>query len=108
MPKVIEVADNPESDVPDYVRQLELVGRMTELNSRHLKSEGRRGGLEVEIVRCEEAIARGDRSEDFQAALDLLLQDLAAVERTRTEIDQERARLDLALNVLGARSRNGT
>lgn len=94
------MADDSASGVPDHIRRLELVGRMTELNSRHLRSQSRRGGLEVDIARCEEAIARGDRSEDFPATLDGLRNELAEVDRSRPEIDLERARLDEALNAL--------
>lgn len=101
------MVEDSASRVPDHIRRLELVGRMTELNSRHLRSQSRRGGLEVEIARCEEAIARGDRSEDFPAVLDALRQELTEVDRSRQEIDEERARLDDALNALDGQPPDG-
>ena len=100
------MADKTASEVPDYIRRFQLVERMTELNSRHLKSEARRGGLEVEIARCEEAMARGDGSEDFRAALDAAQHELTEVEQARQDIDQERARLSAALSALEEQSRN--
>ena len=94
------MASEMASGAHGHIRQIQLVGRMTELNSRHLKSEGRRGGLEVEITRCEEAIARGDRSEDFRTVLDVLRKEWMEVERIRREIDRERERLSAELRAL--------
>lgn len=94
------MADDPASAPPKHVRRMELVVRMTELNSDFLRTQNRRGGLEIEIARCEEAIARDDRSEDFPAALKTLRNELTEVDRSRAEIDQERSRLDKALSAL--------
>ena len=100
------MAGNTAPKTPDHLRRIRLIERMTELNSRHLKSEGRRGGLELEIARCEDAIARGDRSEDYPAALTDLRRQLADVERSRQDIDRERDRLETALNALEDRSQD--
>ena len=94
------MADNTATNIPDHIRRVRLIERMTELNSQHLKSESRRGGLEIEIARCEEAIALGDRSQDFSASLDALRRQLADIERFRQDIGRERDRLEAALNAL--------
>ncbi len=101
------MAEDSPPRAAEHVRRLELVGRMTELNSRHLKSQSQRGGLEFEIARCEEAIDRGDQSEDFPAALDALRQELAVVDRSRLEIDLERARLEEELAALNRPPEDG-
>lgn len=92
------MADSKAPTPPDPIRRMGMIERITELNSQYIRSEVQRGGLEVEITRCEEAIARGDGSEDFPALLKRLRREWAEIEQSRRDIDLERERLDAALN----------
>lgn len=92
---------------PKQLDRLALVQRITELNSRHLKSEGHRAGLELEIASCEAALMRGDASEDSEALLRELRLKLTAVDDARREIDLERQRLAEALRQADLPARDG-
>ncbi|MDJ0894441.1 MAG: hypothetical protein QNJ92_04820 [Alphaproteobacteria bacterium] len=87
------MASGPQERGADHLHKLEIIQRITDLNAEHLKSEGRRGGLQVQIAGCEEALMRGDAAAGVADELDALKRELDELDQTRREIDLERERL---------------
>jgi len=76
--------------------RLDIVQRLTALNAEHLKVEGRRAGLEIELEGARRDGAAADR------VMDLHRQHQAAVARLAA-IEAERETLELELETLVAR-----
>lgn len=100
------MASGPHGRGSDHLDKLEIIQRITDLNGEHLRSEGRRGGLQVQIAGCEEALIRGDAAAGVADELDALKRELDALDQVRRDIEVERERLVEALHeaMLGAQN----
>ena len=74
----------PPNPIPDRVR---LVIALTEVNSRHLRSEARRGGAEIELERALE-------DERLQGPTPVLLARIAEMQSRMSAADAEARRIE--------------
>ena len=80
--------------IPDRVR---LVIALTEVNSRHLRSETRRAGAEIELERALEDQRAGGDSQLLVQRIAELQSRLALAQREARDIETEREWLEQAL-----------
>lgn len=85
------------SNAPDLAERMRLVVELTDINSRHLLGEGRRGGARFELERaCEDLVREGSRP-DLEERIAVLRQRLRDAEGELLALEQRRAQLAWAL-----------
>jgi len=88
------MASSPDQYQLLHTRKIEIINNLTELNSRHIKSEGQLGGIEFELTRCREAIEAGAASADFDGEVNRLENAYLELTKVRENIDLERETLN--------------
>jgi len=83
--------------------KMQTVKKLTELNAQHIRSQSRLSGLEIETARCEEAIDRGESSEDINEEVQQLEKERRELLQLRVLIDEKRDDYELKLREIDNR-----
>jgi len=87
------VVDSERYQTLQRARQ-DIILKLTQLNARHISSQGRLSGIELLVNRCREACKRGDDSEDFIGEIAIHEREISEIEHVRKGIDEQRDALN--------------
>jgi len=88
------------------MEKMQLVQSLTELNAKHIQSQSRLSGIEIDAARCKLAIDQGDTSENFASELRLLDKEFEDIMQSRALIDNNRDTLEQKINELDSKLAN--
>jgi hypothetical protein len=80
--------------------RVRVIIALTEVNSRHLSAEGRRGGAEIELQEALDHEAQDSSSPDLADRVRFLRHRLEAADAELRTLEVQRARLDRQLSEL--------
>lgn len=86
----------------EQLQQARMVAiqKLTELNSRHIRTQGQLAGIELHLNRCREALENENQRDENMAEIERFEKEFNEVETARAAIDEARDTLNKELQSL--------